>query len=57
MSSYIHCSTGVVPGVYGVLQPFADRFNDANSTVIVLDDSVVVVDTQTTLATTRDILG
>jgi cyclase len=46
----------VVPGIYVALQPFADRFNDSNSTVIVLDDSVVVVDTQTTLTTTRDIL-
>jgi cyclase len=46
----------VVPGIYVALQPFADRFNDSNSTVIVLDDAVVVVDTQTTLTTTRDIL-
>ena len=46
----------IAPGVYVALQPFADRFNDSNSTVIVLDDSVVVVDTQTTLTTTREIL-
>jgi glyoxylase-like metal-dependent hydrolase (beta-lactamase superfamily II) len=47
----------VAPGVYVALRPFADRFNDSNSTVIVLDDSVVVVvDTQTTLTTTREIL-
>jgi cyclase len=43
----------VAPGVYVVLQPFADRFNDSNSTIIILDDSVVVVDTQTTLTATR----
>lgn len=43
----------VAPGVYTALQPFADRFNDSNSTVILLDDSVVVVDTQTTLTATR----
>jgi len=46
----------VAPGVYVALQPFADRFNDSNSTVIVLDDTVVVVDTQTTLTATREIL-
>jgi hypothetical protein len=46
----------VAPGAYVALQPFADRFNDSNSTVIVLDDSVVVVDTQTTLTTTREVL-
>lgn len=46
----------VAPGVYVALQPFADRFNDSNSTIIVLDDSVVVVDTQTTLTATRAIL-
>jgi cyclase len=46
----------VAPGAYVALQPFADRFNDSNSAVIVLDDSVVVVDTQTTLTTTREVL-
>ena len=46
----------VAPGVYVALQPFADRFNDSNSTIIVLDDSVVAVDTQTTLTATRAIL-
>ena len=46
----------VAPGVYVALQPFADRFNDSNSTIIILDDSVVVVDTQTTLTATRAIL-
>jgi cyclase len=39
----------IAPGVYVVLQPFADRFNDSNSTVVVLDDAVLVVDTQSTL--------
>jgi len=47
----------VAPGVYVALQPFADRFNDSNSTIIILDDSVVVVDTQTTLTATRAILA
>lgn len=46
----------VAPGVYVALQPFADRFNDSNSTIILLDDSVVVVDTQTTLTATRAII-
>jgi cyclase len=46
----------VAPGVYVALQPFADRFNDSNSTIIILDDSVAVVDTQTTLTATRGIL-
>lgn len=46
----------IAPGVYVALQPFADRFNDSNSTVIVLDDSVVVVDTQTTLTATRGVI-
>jgi cyclase len=46
----------VAPGIFVALQPLADRFNDSNSTIIVLDDSVLVVDTQTTLTTTREIL-
>jgi cyclase len=46
----------VAPGVYVALQPFADRFNDSNSTIIILDDAVAVVDTQTTLTNTRGIL-
>jgi cyclase len=46
----------VAPGVYVALQPSADRFNDSNSTIILLDDSVVVVDTQTTLTATRGII-
>ena len=28
----------VAPGIYVVLQPFADRFNDSKSTVVVMDD-------------------
>ena len=43
----------IAPGVYVVLQPFADRFNDSNSTVVVLDDAVLVVDTQSTLTEAR----
>jgi len=46
----------VAPGVYVVLEPFAERFNDSNSTIIILDDSVVVVDTQTTLTATHAVL-
>jgi cyclase len=46
----------VSSGVYVALQPFDNRFNDSNSTIIVLDDGVLVVDTQTTLAATRAIL-
>lgn len=43
----------IAPGVYVVLQPFEDRFNDSNSTVVVLDDGVLVVDTQSTLTEAR----
>jgi len=46
----------VAPGVYSALQPFADRFNDSNSAIIIGSDSVIVVDTQTTLTATRGIL-
>jgi cyclase len=46
----------VAPGVYAALQPFADRFNDSNSAIIVGPDSVIVVDTQTTLTATRGIV-
>jgi cyclase len=43
----------IAPGVYVVLQPFSDRFNDSNSTVVVMDDAVLVVDTQSTLTEAR----
>lgn len=43
----------VTPGVYVVLQPLADRFNDANSTIIVMSDAVAVIDTQGTLTEAR----
>jgi glyoxylase-like metal-dependent hydrolase (beta-lactamase superfamily II) len=43
----------IAPGVYVVLQPFADRFNDSNSTVVVMDDAVLVVDTEGTLTEAR----
>jgi cyclase len=43
----------VAPGVYAALVPFEDRFNDSNSTIIVGPDSVIVVDTQTSLTATR----
>jgi glyoxylase-like metal-dependent hydrolase (beta-lactamase superfamily II) len=46
----------VAPGVYVALQPAADRFNDSNSTIIILEDGVLVVDTQTTVTATRTIL-
>jgi cyclase len=46
----------VAPGVYAALQPFEGRFNDSNSTIIVGGDSVIVVDTQTTLTATREVL-
>ncbi len=46
----------VAPGVYAALQPFADRFNDSNSAIIIDESSVVVVDTQTTLTATRGIV-
>jgi cyclase len=36
-----------------VLQPFADRFNDSNSTVVIMTDGVLVVDTQSTLTEAR----
>jgi cyclase len=47
----------VAPEVYVSVRPFPDRFNDSNATIIILDDSVVVVDTQTTLTTTREVLA
>jgi len=43
-------------GVYVAFQPAANRFNDSNSTVIVTSDSVIVIDTQTTLTSTRAVL-
>jgi cyclase len=46
----------VGPGVYVAFQPAANRFNDSNSTVIVTSDSVIVIDTQTTLTSTRAVL-
>ena len=46
----------VAPGVYVALQPAANRFNDSNATVIVTTDSVIVIDTQTTLTSTRAVL-
>jgi glyoxylase-like metal-dependent hydrolase (beta-lactamase superfamily II) len=46
--------TPIAPGVYVVLQQFADRFNDSNSTVVLMDDAVLVVDTQNTLTEARD---
>jgi len=46
----------IAPGVYAALQPFDGRFNDSNSTIIVGDSCVIVVDTQTTLTATRSIV-
>ena len=46
----------IVPGIYAALQPFDGRFNDSNSTIIIGDNYVVVVDTQTTLTATRNIV-
>ncbi len=46
----------VAPGVYVALQPFAGRFNDSNSTILIGGNSVIVVDTQTTLTATSGIL-
>jgi cyclase len=46
----------VAPNVYVALRPFADRFNDSNSTIIILEDGVLVVDTQTTITATRAVL-
>lgn len=46
----------VAPGVYAALQPFANRFNDSNSTIIIGEDSVIVVDSQTTLTATRGVI-
>jgi glyoxylase-like metal-dependent hydrolase (beta-lactamase superfamily II) len=47
----------VGPGVFVALVPFANRFNDSNATVIVTNDSVIVIDTQTTLSSTRAVLA
>jgi cyclase len=47
----------VRPGVYAVIQPLANRFNDSNSAVIVLGDDLLVVDSQTELSTTSEIVG
>jgi glyoxylase-like metal-dependent hydrolase (beta-lactamase superfamily II) len=46
----------VGPGVYVAFVPFANRFNDSNTTVIVASDSVIVIDTQTSLTSTRAVL-
>jgi cyclase len=46
----------IAPGVYTALQPFDGRFNDSNSTIIIGDSYVIVVDTQATLTATRRIL-
>ena len=46
----------VAPGIYAALQPFAGRFNDSNSVILVQDDGVVVIDTQTTLTATRSVI-
>jgi len=46
----------VAPGVYVALQDLANRFNDSNSTIIILNDGVLVVDTQTTLTATGAVL-
>ncbi len=47
----------VADGVYAALQPAAQRFEDSNSTIILLDDGVVVVDTQESPATSRAIIA
>jgi cyclase len=47
----------VAPGVYAALQPFAKRFNDSSSTIIIGEDSVIVVDSQTTLTATRGVIA
>ncbi len=46
----------VAAGVYVALQPFAGRFNASNSTILIGEGSVIVVDTQSALTTTRGIL-
>lgn len=46
----------IVPGIYAALQPFDARFNDSNSTIIIGENYVVVVDTQTTLTATRNVV-
>ncbi|MEZ5331933.1 MAG: MBL fold metallo-hydrolase [Thermoanaerobaculia bacterium] len=43
----------VGPGIFAVLQPDASRFDESNSTVVVLGDSLLVVDSQSSLAATR----
>ncbi len=47
----------VADGVYAALQPAELRFDDSNSTIIFLEDGVLVVDTQVTPVTSRAILA
>ena len=43
-------------GVYAALQPAELRFDECNSAIVVLDDGVLVVDTQTSPAAARQVI-
>jgi glyoxylase-like metal-dependent hydrolase (beta-lactamase superfamily II) len=47
----------IADGVYAALQPAALRFEDSNSTIILLDDGALVVDTQTSPVTSAAIIS
>jgi cyclase len=47
----------IADGVYVALQPAALRFEDSNSTIILLDDGALVVDTQTSPVTAAAIIS
>jgi glyoxylase-like metal-dependent hydrolase (beta-lactamase superfamily II) len=45
------------PGVYAVLQPAPQRFDDSNAAIILLDDGVLVVDTHNSPSTARTVIA
>ena len=47
----------IAPGIYAALQPEAQRFNDSNSVLIVGANDVVVVDSQSSPAKVRRLIG
>lgn len=47
----------LTPGVFAVLQPEARRFEESNSLFVVRNSGVLVVDTQSSLAATKEVIG
>ena len=46
----------VAPGTFAVVQPTARRFNESNSLFVIRDGSVLVVDTQSSLEATGEVI-